>query len=135
MKYDVVDAVISPIGRLDLLSKYEVSRLLDHSQGGLYSLFRNCSLAVLNCGNEMDDGKKLLERYQSFEIRVIQVERGIKLQLTDAPAIAFVDGEMIQGINEHLFAVLRDVIYTNQTWLSAGVVIQSIVSNMTTLRK
>ena len=114
MDYEVVDALISPIGRLDVLSKYEVSRLLDHSQGGLYSLFRNCSLAVLNCGNEMDDGKKLLERYQSFEIRVIQVERGIKLQVTGAPAMAFVDGQMIKGINEHLFAVLRDVIYTHE---------------------
>lgn len=114
MKYDVVDALISPIGRLDLLSKYEVARLLDHSQGGLYSLFRNCSLAVLNCGNEMDDGKKLLERYQSFDIRVIQVERGIKLQVTGAPAMAFVDGQMIKGINEHLFAVLRDIIYTHE---------------------
>ncbi|MCW8830600.1 MAG: nucleotide 5'-monophosphate nucleosidase PpnN, partial [Gammaproteobacteria bacterium] len=70
--------------------------------------------AVLNCGNEMDDGKKLLERYQSFDIQVIQVERGIKLQLTAAPAIAFVDGKMIRGINEHLFAVLRDVIYTHE---------------------
>jgi len=114
MDYEVVDALISPIGRLDLLSKYEVAKLLDHSQGGLYSLFRNCSLAVLNCGNEMDDGKKLLERYQSFDIRIIQVERGIKLQLTGAPALAFVDGEMIKGINEHLFAVLRDVIYTHE---------------------
>ena len=114
MDYEIVDALISPIGRLDLLSKYEVSRLLDHSHGGLYSLFRNCSLAVLNCGNEMDDGKKLLERYQSFDIRIIQVERGIKLKLTGAPAFAFVDGKMIKGINEHLFAVLRDVIYTNE---------------------
>ncbi len=114
MDYEVVDALISPIGRLDVLSKYEVSRLLDHSQGGLYSLFRNCSLAVLNCGNEMDDGKKLLERYQSFDIRVIQVERGIKLQVTGAPAMAFVDGQMIKGINEHLFAVLRDIIYTHE---------------------
>jgi len=114
MEYDVVDALISPIGRLDVLSKYEVAKLLDHSQGGLYELFRNCSLAVLNCGNNMDDGKVLLERYESFDIRVIQVERGIKLQLTAAPALAFVDGEIIKGINEHLFAVLRDVIYTNE---------------------
>ena len=114
MVYEVVDAVISPIGRLDVLSKYEVAKLLDHSQGGLYTLFRNCSLAVLNCGNSMDDGKALLDRYQSFDIRVIQVERGIKLQLTGAPAMAFVDGEIIKGINEHLFAVLRDVIYTNE---------------------
>lgn len=113
MNNELIDAIISPIGRLDVLSKYEVAKLLDHSQGGLYTLFRNCSLAVLNCGNEMDDGKKLLERYHTFDIRVIQVERGIKLQLTAAPAIAFVDGLMIKGINEHLFAVLRDVIYTH----------------------
>lgn len=114
MDHDVVDAVISPIGRLDILSKYEVSKLLDTTQGGLYTLFRNCSLAVLNCGNYMDDGKELLERYRSFDIRVIQVERGIKLKVTGAPATAFVDGHMIRGINEHLFAVLRDVIYISE---------------------
>ena len=113
MDYEVVDALISPPGRLDVLSKTEVNKLLDTSQGGLYTLFRNCSLAVLNCGNYMDDGKELLERYQSFAIRVIQQERGIKLQVKDAPASAFVDGEMIRGINEHLFAVLRDVVYVS----------------------
>ena len=111
MKYDIVDAIISPQGRLDILSKAEVSKLLDTSSGGLYNIFRNCSLAVLNCGNTLDDGKELLERYASFDIRVIPVERGIKLEVKGAPAMAFVDGKMIKGINEHLFAVLRDVIY------------------------
>lgn len=110
---DVVDARISPEGRLDVLSKYEVSKLLDASQGDLYKLFRNCSLAVLNCGNSMDDGKELLERYSNFEINVIQQERGIKLEVKNAPANAFVDGKMIKGISEHLFAVLRDVVYVN----------------------
>ncbi|MEN8177728.1 MAG: nucleotide 5'-monophosphate nucleosidase PpnN [Pseudomonadota bacterium] len=114
MKYDVVDAVISPEGRLDVLSKIEVSKLLDTSQGGLFTVFRNCSLAVLNCGNFLDDGKELLERYPSFDIRVIPVERGIKLEVKDAPASAFVDGQMIKGINEHLFAVLRDVVYVGE---------------------
>ncbi|MGB5305537.1 MAG: nucleotide 5'-monophosphate nucleosidase PpnN [Gammaproteobacteria bacterium] len=113
MKYDVVDAVISPEGRLEVLSRGEVNKLLDTSQGGLYNLFRNCSLAVLNCGSNLDDGKELLERYKSFEIRVIQEERGIKLRVKGAPALAFVDGRMIKGINEHLFAVLRDVIYVS----------------------
>ena len=113
MKQDVVDAVISPEGRLEVLSKAEVGKLLDTSQGGLYTIFRNCSLAVLNCGNYLDDGKELLERYQSFDIRVIQEERGIKLDLRNAPASAFVDGRIIKGINEHLFAVLRDVIYVS----------------------
>ena len=113
MTYDVTDAIISPEGRLEVLSRIEVNRLLDTSQGGLYKLFRNCSLAVLNCGSYLDDGKELLERYQSFDIRVIQEERGIKLEVVGAPESAFVDGKMIKGIKEHLFAVLRDVVYVS----------------------
>ncbi len=113
MHYDVIDARISPSGHLEVLSKLEVNKLLDKSQGGLYKLFRNCSLAVLNSGNFLDDGKELLERYQSFDIRIVQEERGIKLEVKGAPAQAFVDGKMIKGINEHLFAVLRDVIYVS----------------------
>jgi hypothetical protein len=113
MKPQVVDARITPVGRLDVLSKAEVTKLLDTSQGGLYRLFRNCSLAVLNCGSTIDDGKELLERYSDFEIHVVQEQRGIKLDVKSAPAHAFVDGVMIRGINEHLFAVLRDIIYVS----------------------
>ncbi|MCW8917248.1 MAG: nucleotide 5'-monophosphate nucleosidase PpnN [Gammaproteobacteria bacterium] len=113
MPYNVVDARISPIGHLEVLSRLEVNKLLDTTQGGLYTLFRNCALAVLNSGSTLDDGKELLERYASFEIRVVQQERGIKLELKGAPAHAFVDGMMIRGINEQLFAVLRDVIYVS----------------------
>jgi len=112
-QYELIDAVIEPEGRLEVLSQSEVSKLLDTSQGGLYSLFRNCSLAVLNSGSYLDDGKELLEIYPSFEIRVIQEERGIKLALRDAPAGAFVEGRIIKGISEHLFSVLRDVVYVN----------------------
>ena len=36
---------------------------------------------------------------------------GVKLELHNAPAAAFVDGRMIRGIKEHLFAVLRDILY------------------------
>jgi pyrimidine/purine-5'-nucleotide nucleosidase len=113
MTYDVVDTLISPEGRLEVLSKAEVAKLLDTSQGGLYQVFRKCALAVLNSGSSIDDGKELLERYKDFEIRVIQRERGIKLDIRSAPAHAFVDGKMIKGIHEHLFAVLRDIVYVN----------------------
>lgn len=113
MKFDVVDARITPEGRMDVLSKVEVSKLLDKSQGGLYKIFRNCSLAVLNSGSSLDDGKELLERYKTFDIRVIQQERGIKLEVVGAPGHAFVDGKMIKGINEHLFTVLRDIVYVS----------------------
>jgi predicted Rossmann-fold nucleotide-binding protein len=111
MNYDVVDANISPKGRLDVLSKSEMNKLLDSSHGGLYQIFRRCSLAVLNSGGFLDDGKELLLRYRDFEINVIQKERGIRLELKNAPAIAFVDGQIIKGIHEHLFSVLRDIIY------------------------
>ena len=113
MDYTVVDTQISPEGRMDVLSRAEVHQLRDTSQGGLYRLFRNCSLAVLNCDSRIDDGKQLLERYPDFSISVIQRERGIKLEVRNAPGSAFVDGKMIKGIQEHLFAVLRDVIYAN----------------------
>jgi predicted Rossmann-fold nucleotide-binding protein len=113
MKHPVVDAQVTPEGRLDILSKAEVNKLFDTSQGGLYAIFRNCSLAVLNCGGAMDDGKELLDRYPDFDVRVVQQQRGIKLELTNAPAHAFVDGRMIKGIKEHLFAVLRDIIYVS----------------------
>ena len=113
MNYPVIDTQLSPEGLLEVLSKSEVSKLRDNSQGGLGTMFRNCSLAVLNCGNDLDDGKELLERYSSFDISVIQRERGIKLDIKGAPASAFVDGKMIKGIQELVFAVLRDVVYAN----------------------
>ena len=113
MTYHVIDTQISPEGRLDILSKSEMNRLLDSSQGGLYDIFRNCSLAVLNCGNQLDNAKELLDRYQSFSVGIVQRERGIKLDVKGAPASAFVDNVMIKGIHEHLFAVLRDVIFAN----------------------
>jgi len=68
---DLVDAQVAPEGRLEILSRSEVARLLDKSQSGLFEVFRSCSLAVLNCGNPLDDGKELLERYKEFDIRVI----------------------------------------------------------------
>ncbi len=103
---------ISPEGSLEILSQSEVSRLLDTSESGLHELFRRCSLAVLNCGSNEDNSKLILERFRSFDIRIVPQERGVELELINPPASAFVDGTIIRGIREHLFAVLRDVVYT-----------------------
>ncbi len=113
VQYEVIDALITPQGQMETLSQLEVARILETSEGALGKIFRNCALAVLNCGSALDDGTELLARYPDFSIKAIQRQRGIKLELKNAPAIAFVDGELIAGINEHLFAVLRDVIYVH----------------------
>ncbi|MCP3849104.1 MAG: LOG family protein [Gammaproteobacteria bacterium] len=102
---------LTPEGKMDVLSKWEVKILLNASKEHFASEFRACSLAVLNTGNTEDSAKAVLERYPDFEIEVIQQERGIKLQVCNAPEQAFVDGEMISGIKEHLFSVLRDIVF------------------------
>lgn len=114
MDYKVKSTQIAPTGRLEILSTTEATKLLDSGHGTLHQLYRNCSLAVLNTGNELDDAKKLLERYSDFDIRIIQRPRGIKLDIVNAPITAFVDGKMIVGIQEHLFSVLRDVIFVDE---------------------
>lgn len=113
MQEPTIDIKISPIEHLAVLSKTEVNRLLDSSQGDLHIQLHHCALAVLNCGSDIDDGRELLAQYPDFSITIIQEQRGIKLELKGAPAMAFVDGEIIIGIKEHLFAVLRDIIYIN----------------------
>jgi len=102
---------ITPHGRMATLSQTEVNQLKKDSESGSYDIYRRCSLAVLNVGSEVDDTKQVLEEYSDFDIRVIQQERGIKLEVENAPLRAFVDGEMINGIQEHLFSVLRDIVY------------------------
>lgn len=106
------DARVTPRGSMDILSRHEVSLLRNKKNKHLQEIFRRCALAVLNSGSISDDGESLLEAYKDFEIQVIQQPRGIKLDIKGAPENAFVDGEMIQGINNHLFSVVRDIIYT-----------------------
>ncbi len=113
MRYPVTDSVVAPEGGLEVLSRQEIAKLLDRSQTGLHDVFRSCALAVLSSGDYMDDGKALMEAYPDFDVRVVHRERGIKLELLNAPAVAFVDGDMILGIREHLFSALRDIVFTS----------------------
>ncbi|ENM5826906.1 nucleotide 5'-monophosphate nucleosidase PpnN [Vibrio metoecus] len=104
---------VSPAGSMDLLSQLEVERLKKTASSDLYQLYRNCSLAVLNSGSHTDNSKELLDKYRNFDITVMRRERGIKLELANPPEHAFVDGQIIKGIQEHLFSVLRDIVYVN----------------------
>ncbi len=104
---------VSPAGSMDLLSQLEVERLKKTASSDLYQLYRNCSLAVLNSGSHTDNSKELLDKYINFDITVMRRERGVKLELTNPPEHAFVDGHIIKGIQEHLFSVLRDIVFVN----------------------
>ena len=114
MTYKLADTVtISPVGTMDLLSQLEVAKLRDVGSGDLRERFRRCALAVLNTGSTLDDARAVFEMFADFDIELLQVERGIRLRMKNAPAQAFVDGELVHGIREHLFSVLRDVIYVS----------------------
>ena len=94
--------------------------LLDTGQGGLYPLFRRCALAVLNSGAPTDNTKEIFDRYRDFDIRIVRHPWGVKLEIQNAPAAAFVDGAMIRGLKEHLFAVLRDVVFISNEIVESG---------------
>ena len=113
-----MDALIAPEGSLEILSRVETNQLRDAGGGGLYELWRQCSLAVLNSGASDDDVRRILSRHENFSIAVVQYEGGIALELKNAPDIAFVGTEMIRGIREHLFAVLRDLLYAHDDVLN-----------------
>lgn len=109
----VINAKVAPLGSLEILSQHETAKLTDRSDKRLYELFRQCCLAVLNSGQVEDNARNVLEKYKDFDIELVQQERGLKLHLSNAPESAFVDGVMIKGMQENLFAVLRDIIYVN----------------------
>lgn len=111
---NVITASITPKKTLKVLSRSEVNRLKSVSDNGLYELFKRCAFAVLNCGNTSDDVFDSQQAYQAFDIDIMQMDRGILLKLINAPATAFVDGEVIYGIREHIFTVLRDILYINE---------------------
>ncbi len=117
---ETVDAEVWPEGSLEVLSQHEADQLRNVGEGGLYHMLRRCLLAVLNSGGYSDDTREILERYRDFSVGFQQQDRGLKLILRGAPASAFVDGQMIRGIREQLFAVLRDVVFTSNEIQASG---------------
>ncbi len=108
-----MDASIRPNGILDFLSQQEIRQFSDNNNRDLNDQFRRCALAVLNTDSHTDSGKEMLESFPDFKIEVVQQTRSIKLEIRNAPPKAFVDGKLIQGINEQLFSVLRDIYFVD----------------------
>lgn len=102
---------LNPVGWMSQLSQVEVARLEDTTNSALYDMFRSCCLAVLNSGMDEDNYEVLFAPYENFDIKLIRRERGVKIELVNPPEVAFVDGKLVRGVHEHLFAVLRDLLY------------------------
>lgn len=105
---------LNPLGNMQLLSPVEVEQLQQSATSKLYNLYRNCSLAVLNAGSHTDNAEEIYQQYTDFHIQVLRRERGVKIALDNPPEHAFVDGKIILGIQEHLSAVLRDILFSYQ---------------------
>ena len=93
------------------LSQSEVSQLQDSTDSPLYDMFRNCCLAVLNSGVDEDNFELLFAPYHDFDIKLVRRERGVKIELVNPPQVGFVDGKLVNGLREHLFSVLRDLLF------------------------
>ena len=126
-----VNATVSPEDSLHILSRREIEELYSTTETELYQVFRRCALAVMNTGSSEDDTAAVLNRYKDFSVRIIQRERGIKLELENAPVSAFVDQQMIKGIKEHLFAVLRDILFQSSQFANPKVVTQHDTASVT----
>ncbi|ODS22453.1 LOG family protein [Candidatus Endobugula sertula] len=105
-------AYVRPTQSLNLLSHDEIEGVMN-AGSHTNKLFRQCALAILNTDNNEDNALTVENNYKDFQIRIISESRGIKLEMVNAPASAFVDGKIIHGIREHLFSVLRDIVYTH----------------------
>ena len=111
MSEKIAFASVRPIRSLDLLSQREMASLASAGDE-VHQLFRLCALAVLNTGSDVDNARELYNLYSDFEVKVVPESRGLKLKLYNCPAVAFVDGKMIEGIRSHLFSALRDIVFT-----------------------
>ncbi|MDR9498984.1 MAG: nucleotide 5'-monophosphate nucleosidase PpnN [Hydrogenovibrio sp.] len=111
---------IRPSGSLQILSYKEATQLCDQTQEGLNDLFRQCALAVLNTGLVDDNGLALIEAHPDFQIRVQVKGRGLQIEIENAPNNAFLEDDMIVGLQEHLSAVIRDLIYAKNEIVDNG---------------
>jgi predicted Rossmann-fold nucleotide-binding protein len=102
---------ISPRGSLEQLSQLEAAILQKSVNSTHYQLFRRCALAVLCSGIQTDNADELLKKHSDFDIEVVVRERGAQLALINPPKEAFVDDDIIIGLQEHLFSTLRDIVY------------------------
>jgi len=124
MKHKVLtqEVTVRPRRTLEFLSQHEIELMRSALKGEFKHLFHRCALAVLNIDSHIIGTTELLDSYPGFHIDIDSHVSGIELVIKNAPMDAFVDEEeIIEGLREHLFAVLRDLYNTtafpsNSAW-------------------
>jgi len=111
MNTNIAEVIIRPEGSLQILSYQEARQLCDDSDKGLNDILVQCALAVLNTGTKEDSNDGLRAKFPEFDIKVTVKGRGVQVVLKNPPPSAFVDNHLIVGLKEHLFAVIRDLVY------------------------
>ncbi|GAA4365549.1 nucleotide 5'-monophosphate nucleosidase PpnN [Kangiella marina] len=109
-----IDIEITAESGLELLTNDEIARLSEDSKDGDHQLFKKCILAVLNSTHITDEISYHNEQLKHFDVEVLQLNKGVKLKIKNAPSTALVDGIMIQGLKEQVFSVLRDIVFLKQ---------------------
>lgn len=122
--------LVYPKTELRVLSHHEV-RQLQHADSRTHQLAKRCCYAVLSAGSHGDDLRAFEQDFERFDIEFELEPRGLLIRLSHPPRQAFVDGLMIRGIREHLFSVLRDIIYAQDAILGAQNFDLSIGSQIT----
>ena len=74
-------------------------------------MLRNFCLAVVNSGVDEENFEALFAPYENYEIKLLRRGRVLNIDLVNTPEVAFVDEQLVRGVHEHLFAVLRDLLY------------------------
>ncbi|NVJ67051.1 MAG: DUF3412 domain-containing protein [Gammaproteobacteria bacterium] len=110
----VAETEITAQSGLELLTNDEISLLSKDTNGEHFLLLKKCILAVLNSGEATDDIYHVHQQLPDFDVEIIPLNKGLKLKIYNAPESAFVDGKMIQGLHEHVFSVLRDIVFLKQ---------------------
>jgi len=103
---------LTPDSHLGILSNREIGDLMNNNSQ-LKRLFKNCVLAVIHSGSNTNTGVELYEQYPTFDITIIQRPRGIQIELINPPPHIFVEGVVIKGVADHIFSVLRDIVYSS----------------------
>lgn len=113
-----VSYFVQPKTHMRVLSHHEI-RYLQEIDSHTHCLLRQCAYAVLSAGNHGDSYLDLEKDFKNFDILVKKQERGMALTLVNPPQISFVEGELMVGVREQLFSVLRDILYVEEYIIKA----------------